>query len=206
MLKLKLLAILGCIWVSLPAAALMPVIGERAPEFMGVDSKGNPVSLSDFTGKPLILEWTNHRCPYVKKHYKSGNMQRIQRQLTEAGAVWVSVISSAPGKPGQVDGAKADALTASRGSYADKILLDSDGTIGRLYGAKTTPHIFLIDAQSTVRYMGAIDDQPSTRKSSLVGARNYLLQAWQELSEGKTITLASTKPYGCTVKYSDVTD
>jgi len=195
---------LWALWGVHPAVAFMPVIGEKAPEFMGVDSKGERVSLADFKGKPLILEWTNHQCPYVKKHYESGNMQRLQRQLTEAGAEWVSIISSAPGKQGYVDAATAEKLAVSRGAYADRVLLDPEGTIGRLYGAKTTPQLFLIDEQSVVRYMGAIDDRPSSRRSTLVGARNYLLEAWQAFSEGKKVVLASTKPYGCTVKYGNI--
>ena len=188
--------------VSVAFAA--PEVGAKAPEFIGVDTNGEQVQLADFAGKPLILEWTNHQCPYVRKHYESGNMQRIQRRLTEEGAVWVSVISSAPGKQGYVMAQKANLLTTSRGVYANKVILDPDGIIGRAYGAKTTPQMFLIDEESIIRYMGAIDDQPSSRRATLDGARNYLLEAWSAFKAGESIEMAVTKPYGCTVKYSSV--
>jgi len=188
--------------VSVAFAA--PEVGAKAPEFIGVDTNGEQVRLADFAGKPLILEWTNHQCPYVRKHYESGNMQRIQRHLTEEGAVWISVISSAPGKQGFVTAKEADFLTASRGVYADRVILDSSGIIGRAYGAKTTPQMFLIDEESVIRYMGAIDDQPSSRRATLDGARNYLLEAWSAFKAGESIEVAVTKPYGCTVKYSSI--
>jgi peroxiredoxin len=178
-----------------------PVIDKPAPEFTGVTSDGKIVSLADFKGKPVILEWTNHWCPFVRKHYNSGNMQRTQRRLTEEGAVWVSVISSAPGKQGHVKPAEANRLSAKWASYADMILLDGEGTIGRAYGAKTTPHMFLIDETGVLRYMGAIDDRPSVQLSSVKGARNYVLEAWKSFKAGEPIEVASTKAYGCTVKY-----
>ena len=179
-----------------------PVVGKKAPDFVGVDSHGQSVTLAQFKGKPLILEWTNHQCPYVRKHYNSGSMQRIQRQLTEEGAAWVSVISSAPGEQGYVDGAGANRLSATRGVYADQIILDPKGIIGRAYGARTTPQLFLIDENSVIRYMGAIDDRPSARRQSLKGARNYLLAAWAAFKAGIPVVPAVTKPYGCTVKYA----
>jgi len=194
-LSLLLLLISGSVFAA-------PEVGKPAPEFMGVDSNGQVVKLADFVGKPVILEWTNHQCPYVRKHYQSGNMQRIQRQLTEAGATWISIVSSAPGLQGYVEGDQANRLTAMRGSYADRVVLDPTGTIGRAYGAKTTPQMFLIDEAGIVRYMGAIDNQPSSRRETLNGARNYLLEAWTAFRAGKNIKAAVTKPYGCTVKYA----
>ena len=187
-----------------PAAYAMPEIGKEAPDFVGVDSNGQTVQLTELRGKPVILEWTNHLCPYVRKHYESGNMQRIQRQLTEDGAKWISIISSAPGKQGHVTSEEANNLTASRGVYADRVVLDPEGTIGRAYNAKTTPQMFLIDEEGIVRYMGAIDDKPSSRPSTLDTATNYLLAAWDAFRDGETIKVANTKPYGCTVKYSSI--
>ncbi|WP_020399043.1 redoxin domain-containing protein [Kordiimonas gwangyangensis] len=180
-----------------------PVVGKEAPLFEGTTSGGATISLEDFRGKPVMLEWTNHECPYVKKHYNSGNMQRTQAALTEDGVTWISVISSAPGQQGYVSADEANDLSESRGVYADYIVLDPDGTIGKLYKAKTTPHMFLIDADGTLQYMGAIDDQPSARESSLEGAKNYALAAWEALKAGETIAETSTKPYGCSVKYAD---
>jgi peroxiredoxin len=201
---MKSLMIVVAILLGSVVAGASPEIDKPAPSFSGVTSSGESVSLQDFAGKPVILEWTNHLCPYVRKHYESGNMQRIQRELTEAGAVWISIISSAPGKQGHVDASEANTLTTARGVYADMVILDPSGEIGRLYDAKTTPQMFLIDEEQTIRYMGAIDDKPSSRMSSLTGAHNYLVAAWQSFKAGQAITSMVTKPYGCTVKYGSV--
>lgn len=188
--------------LSTAAAAGGPEPGKPAPDFTGTLTSGETVTLSDLRGKPVMLEWTNHLCPYVKKHYESGNMQRTQRALTEDGVIWVSVISSAPGKQGYVNPEEADKLSESRGTYNSMMVLDPSGDIGRLYEAKTTPQMFLIDAEGVLQYMGAIDDRPSTRSSSLDGATNYALQAWEQLQAGQNVSPASTQPYGCSVKYS----
>ncbi|WP_417448878.1 redoxin domain-containing protein [Kordiimonas sp.] len=187
--------------LSLSAAA-SPEIGAEAPAFTATTSNGQEISLESFRGKPVMLEWTNHDCPFVRKHYESGNMQRTQRSLTEEGVVWLSVISSAPGEQGHVSPNEANALTTSRGAYANHVILDPSGTIGRLYAAKTTPHMFLIDEEGILKYMGAIDDRPSARASSLEGATNYVLAAWEALKSGEAIENTNTKPYGCSVKYS----
>lgn len=189
--------------ISMSAAGLAegPAPGRPAPDFTGNLTTGESITLSDLRGKPVMLEWTNHECPYVKKHYSSGNMQRTQRTLTEEGVTWVSIISSAPGKQGYVETEEADQLSVSRGTYNDMLILDPSGDIGRLYGAKTTPQMFLIDADGVVQYMGAIDDRPSARASSLEGATNYALQAWAQMKAGEAVTPNSTKPYGCSVKY-----
>lgn len=200
----KLLISFVVIIVASFSALAAPEVGKVAPQFSGLTSKGETISLADFKGKPVILEWTNHLCPYVKKHYESGNMQRLQRQLTEEGAVWVSIISSAPGKQGYVEAEMANELTAKRGVYADMVVLDPSGEIGRLYDAKTTPQMFLIAEDQTIRYMGAIDDKPSARKSTLKGAKNYLMEAWTAFKQGELAENTSTKPYGCTVKYSSI--
>jgi hypothetical protein len=178
-----------------------PINGEAAPLFSGIGLDGSAVRLEDFRGRYVVLEWTNHECPYVLKHYNSGNMQKTQRALTEDDVVWLSVISSAPGKQGYVSADKARELTTTRGSYADDVILDADGTIGRLYDAKTTPHMFLIDPEGTLLYQGAIDDIPSASIKTLDKATNLVLVAWSDVKAGRAIVQANSKPYGCSVKY-----
>lgn len=179
------------------------VVGSAAPDFTLVSSTGEDVSLSDYQGTPVVLEWSNHQCPYVRKHYGSGNMQRTQAAITKDGAVWLTILSSAPGKQGHVDGEQAQRLSAERGTYESLVLLDPTGAVGRTYGAKTTPQMALINEAGTLLYWGAIDDKPSANPKSLNGATNYLKQAWDQFKAGDTITPSQTKPYGCTVKYAD---
>jgi peroxiredoxin len=183
------------------AASASPVVGQPAPAFTAVDSNGRSHSLGEFRGKTVILEWTNDGCPYVGKHYGSGNMQTTQQDLTAAGAVWLSIISSAPGKQGYVTGAEANQLTASRKAYPTAVLLDPAGTVGRAYEAQTTPHMFVIDKTGVLRYMGAIDDQPTTDPSNMAAARNYVREAFGAVSAGKPVAETATDPYGCSVKY-----
>ena len=183
------------------AAFAGPTFGEAAPAFTGVASNGEEISLSQFAGKTVVLEWTNDGCPFVQKHYNAGNMQATQKQVTDAGGVWISVISSAPGKQGHVDGAGADQLTASRNAQPDYVVLDPSGEIGKAYAAKTTPHMFIIDANGQLRYDGAIDDKPSASPSSLEGATNYVLAAFDAVAAGEEVAEPRTKPYGCSVKY-----
>lgn len=195
----------------LAAAALMllcagnvtaaPEIGKSAPAFSGNDSKGTTWSSESLRGKPVVLEWTNDHCPYVVKHYRSGNMQALQREATDAGYVWLSVISSAPGKQGYVTAAEADALTASRNAAPSAVLLDSDGTIGRAYGARTTPHMYVIDETGLLVYMGGIDDKPTTDPADIPGAENYVRLAMADRAAGKPVQQAVTRPYGCSIKY-----
>lgn len=182
-------------------AGAVPEIGKPAPAFTAVDSNGKSHALADFKGKTVVLEWTNDGCPYVKKHYGAGNMQKIQKDLTGEGVVWLSVISSAPGKQGHVDGKGANALTASRGAAPTAVLLDPTGKVGRAYEAQTTPHMYVIDAKGTLRYMGAIDDQPNTDAATIKGARNYVREAVAALKAGKPVEVTATDPYGCSVKY-----
>ncbi|MFN8948405.1 MAG: redoxin domain-containing protein [Alphaproteobacteria bacterium] len=182
-------------------AIAAPEIGKPAPAFTAVDSNGKSHALADFKGKTVILEWTNDGCPYVKKHYNAGNMQKIQKDLTADGAVWLSVISSAPGKQGHVDGKGANDLTKSRNAAPTAVLLDPKGTIGRAYEAQTTPHMYVIDGKGVLRYMGAIDDKPSTDVASIPGARNYVRDAVAAVKASKPVEVAATDPYGCSVKY-----
>ncbi len=176
-------------------------VGQQAPDFVGTDTHGKTVKLSSLRGKTVVLEWTNHQCPYTRKHYDSGNMQGLQKTATARGVVWLSIISSAPGRQGHVSGAKADALTSRRKAAPTAVLLDPKGTIGRLYKAKTTPHMFVIDKAGRVAYMGAIDSKPTANPADIATAKNYVKAALAALMSGKTIAPARTSPYGCSVKY-----
>ncbi len=179
-------------------------VGAPAPAFEAVDSDGKPRKLSEFAGKTVILEWTNHDCPYVRKHYTSATMQTLQKDMAKEGIVWLSVISSPVGEQGHVDGAKANELTKSRDAAPAAVLLDPNSKVARAYGATTTPHIYIVDPKGTLAYMGAIDDKPSASAASLTGAKSYVRQAVAELKAGKPVTEASTKAYGCAVKYAPV--
>ena len=182
-----------------------PRTGMKAPDFSVVNVDGKPQKLSDFAGKTVILEWTNHECPYVRKHYNSTTMQMLQKDMTNDGIVWLTVISSAPGEEGYADAAKAKELTKSRDAAPSNVLLDPKGKMGRAYGAQTTPHMYIIDAKGTLVYAGAIDNKPSASNSSLNGAKSYVRQAIAELKAGKPVSEAATKAYGCSVKYAPPT-
>lgn len=194
-------ALIALLCLSLQSAWAESIIGQLAPAFTAIDSNGKSVSLSNFAGKTVILEWTNDGCPYVKKHYNSGNMQKLQQELTSKGAVWLSIISSAPGKQGHVNGAGANQLSASRSANPTAVLLDPTGTIGHAYEAQTTPHMFVIDKTGKLRYMGAIDDQPSTDTATIATARNYVREAFAAVSAGRQVQESATDAYGCSVKY-----
>ncbi|MEX2644432.1 MAG: redoxin domain-containing protein [Acetobacterales bacterium] len=187
---------------SVPALAA-PTVGEPAPEFTAIDSQGQSRSLTDFRGKTVVLEWTNHDCPYVRKHYETGNMQALQKDATADGVVWLSVISSPPGEQGHVEAAEADRLTGSRNAAPTAVLLDPDSKVARAYAARVTPHMFVIDGQGTLRFMGGIDDKPTSRHSSVEGARNYVRLALADLAAGRDVQEATTRPYGCAVKYAE---
>jgi peroxiredoxin len=182
-----------------PLAA--PRIGEPAPAFVAVDTAGDTHRLEDYAGQVVVLEWTNHDCPYVRKHYDAGNMQAQQRAATAGGAVWLSVISSAPGKQGHVDAAEADALTASRNASPSAVLLDPEGIMGRAYGARTTPHMYIVDTDGNLVYQGGIDSIPSADAADIADARQYVRVALDEIRAGGAVTDAVTRPYGCSIKY-----
>lgn len=183
------------------AVLAQPAVDAPAPAFSGVVAAGGEISLEEFKGRTVVLEWTNDGCPFVKKHYESGNMQRTQATARAGGAVWITVISSAMGKQGFADAARATTLTVDRGARPDFVLLDESGEVGRAYGAKTTPHMFIIDPAGTLRYAGAIDDRPSANHESLAGATNFVAAALESLEAGKPVSPSSTTPYGCSVKY-----
>ena len=177
-------------------------IGATAPAFTLADSNGKTVSLADFKGKTVVLEWTNHDCPYVRKHYGGNNMQAQQKKWTALGVVWLSVISSAPGEQGHVSPAQANKLTADRGAAPSAVVLDPKGTVGHAYGARTTPHMYVITGDGTLAYMGGIDDKPSTRLGDLKTAKNFVDAALSEVAQGKPVSVTTARPYGCSVKYS----
>lgn len=189
---------------TLALAALLeaaPKIGKPAPDFTSVDSKGAMHALRDYRGKVVILEWTNHQCPFVGKHYNTGNMQDLQEYARDAGVIWLSVISSAPGEQGYVSGDEANVLTAKRHAAPTAVLLDPKGAVARLYDARTTPHMYIIDTAGTLVYMGGIDDKPSTRAADVKTATNYVRVALDEVRSAKPVSMPVTRPYGCSVKY-----
>lgn len=191
----------GLLALALGSAHAAPRVGQPAPDFSVVDTAGQTHSLSDFAGQTVILEWTNHDCPFVKKHYVSDNMQTLQRRYTEEGAVWLTVISSAPGKQGHVSAEQADTLTRDRNAAPTAVLLDESGDMGRAYDARTTPHMYVIDAEGVLRFMGGIDSNPSADPADIPGATPYLANAARAVLAGDTPDPAVTRPYGCTVKY-----
>ena len=188
--------------VGTPALA-DAVVGQPAPAFTLPDSSGKAHALADFAGKLVVLEWWNPECPFVGKHYASGNMQKLQKEWTAKGVVWLTVSSSGPGKQGHVDGAKAEALMKEKSGGPTAVLLDPDGKVGRAYGAKTTPHMFVIDAKGRVVYAGGIDDKPSTDPADVHTARNHVAAALGEVLAGKPVSTPTSSPYGCGVKYAD---
>ena len=177
--------------------------GIAAPDFTGITSTGERVSLSDFEGKTVVLEWTNHDCPFVMKHYNDtlSNMQDLQAEAAKGDVVWLSVISSAPGKQGHVSAQQADELTAMRGAAPSHVILDESGEIGRLYGAKTTPHMYVIEPDGELAYNGAIDSIPSARVSDIPEADPYVTMALAAVYGAEDPSPGATKPYGCSVKY-----
>ncbi len=206
LLRTALLLTTTMIWslalsISVQAA---PVIGQTAPHFEVVDTKGITHQLSDFEGQVVVLEWTNHDCPFVRKHYSSNNMQNQQRMARdEHGVVWLTVISSSPGTQGHVSAEQADALTASRNAEPAAVLLDEAGSMGRAYDARVTPHMYIIDETSTLVYMGGIDSNPSANPDDIPDATQYVVEALKSMAAGEPIAEPITRPYGCSVKYAD---
>jgi peroxiredoxin len=186
---------------TLSVFALTP--GSTAPDFKGTDSNGVSHTLSQYRGKYVVLEWANKGCPYDQKHYLSGNMEALQHEWTEKGVVWLSVLSSAPGEQGSVTSAEENHYLKAMKASPTAALLDPDGTIGHMYQAKTTPHIFVINPEGKLIYQGAIDDKPTTDQADIKTARNYLNEALNAAMAGKPVPVTSTRPYGCSVKYRD---
>lgn len=196
------LVVLVVVGVVLLAQAWAARVGDPAPQFTATDSHGKIHHLSDYAGKFVVLEWTNRECPYTRKHYDSGNMQRLQREWTQRGVVWLTVVSSAPGKQGYVTAEEENTHLTQVKASPTAVLLDPSGDLGHLYDAKTTPHMFVVSPQGVLLYNGAIDDRATADKADVQGARNYLSQALEEAMSGKAVRDAATRPYGCSVKYA----
>ena len=199
MKHLLLLLTASLAWIHSAFTAIEP--GDPAPEFSLKDSRDNPQKLSSYAGKFVVLEWMNPECPFVKKHYGSGNMQKLQKQYTGKGVIWLSIISSAPGKQGYCTGPQAEANRKDQRADPTAVLLDPSGEIGQKYGAKTTPHIFIINPEGKVIYAGAIDSIRSTRPEDCAKADNYVRETLDAALAGKPVPHPSTQPYGCSVKY-----
>lgn len=184
---------------SLALAA--PEIGGKAPDFSLKDSNGNTDTLSQYQGKYVVLEWTNPDCPFVHKHYDSGNMQKLQKEYTGKGVVWLSINSSAPGNQGNYSPAQWNDIVKQKNASPTAMLLDPDGKVGKAYGAKTTPHIFIIDPQGKLIYEGGIDNIPTPDQGDIAKATNYVRATLDEAMAGKSVTTSTSRPYGCGVKY-----
>lgn len=178
-----------------------PEIGKKAPDFTLPDAAGVVHTLSDFEGKYVVLEWLNHECPFVVKHYATGNMQMLQEKYRDQGVVWLSIISSAPGKQGYMSPDEAKKATREKNARPTAVLLDPEGTVGRAFDARVTPHMYIIDPDGMLRFMGAIDDRPTANHDDVEGARNFVSEALDLLLEGRDVDVSSHPPYGCTVKY-----
>jgi hypothetical protein len=187
---------------QVPADVQEVATGAAAPAFSVADATGAMRTLAEFAGQNVILEWTNNGCPYVRKHYDAGNMQALQRDAAARGAVWLQVISSAPGTQGYLDGPGAVARVAEDEATVTATLLDPDGVMGRAYGALNTPQMVMINPEGQIVYQGAIDDRPSARPETLEGATNYVRAAWADIDAGRPVQVAQTTPYGCGVKYA----
>ena len=200
--RLAAFTVIGFALIALPLGWAARV-GDPAPDFTATDTNGKVHKLSEYQGKFVVLEWTNRGCPYTQKHYNSGNMQRLQREWTSRGVVWLTVISSAPGKQGYVTASEENAYLKQASAAPTAVLLDPAGTLGHLYDAKTTPHIFIINPKGALIYNGAIDDRPTTDLSDVNGAKNYVSLALEEATSGKPVSNPTSRPYGCSVKYAD---
>jgi hypothetical protein len=188
--------------LSMPASArAAAVVGQLAPDFSARDASGATQSLSAYKGKYVVLEWVNFECPFVGKHYGSGHMQKLQKDYTAKGVVWLSVNSSATGKQGYYAPDKINALVKEKGASPTAYMIDTAGTIGRAYGARSTPHMFIIDPRGTLIYAGGIDDTPSTDLADIKTAKNYVQKALDEALAGKPVSTPTSAAYGCSVKY-----
>jgi peroxiredoxin len=197
------------LWTAIVVLAALVVpawaarVGEKAPAFTATDSNGVEHTLAEYAGRYVVLEWHNNGCPYVRKQYNSGNMQKLQKEWTGRGVVWLTVISSAPGKQGYVTAGEENAYVKQVNAAPTAVLLDPRGELGHRYDAKTSPHMFVIDPSGTLIYDGAIDDQPTPDPASVAGATNYVSQALAEATAGKAVSVPTSRPYGCSVKYAD---
>jgi peroxiredoxin len=200
---MKTKALIGILSVALGAmsAAFAADVGKAAPDFTLPDTSGKEHSLADYKGKYVVLEWINHGCPYVKKHYESGNIPGLQKELTAKDVVWLTINSSQKGKQGYYEPEEAAKVHKEAGGASTAYLLDTEGKVGRAYGAKTTPHMFVINPEGVLIYAGGIDDNPNAEKDEIAQSKNYVKQALEEAQAGKPVSVATAKPYGCGIKY-----
>ena len=196
-----LTSILGAIAIAATGAFASVETGKPAPDFTLTDIEGNEHSLSNYLGKIVVLEWVNHGCPFVVRHYASGNMQQLQTNAEEQGVVWLTICSSAPGKQGHMSAEDAAAKIEELEAKATAYLLDEDGTVGKAYDAKTTPHMYVINEEGVLVYQGAIDDNPKATEEETKNAKNFVAITIEELLAGTPVSTKDTKPYGCSVKY-----
>jgi peroxiredoxin len=197
---MKILPVLFAVALAASAYA-SPEVGKPAPDFSLQDISGKKHELSDYKGKYVVLEWVNFGCPFVKKHYGSENMQKLQKEFADKGVVWLSICSSAPGKQGNETPEAAEKGISEYGWAASAYLVDEDGKVGKLYNAKTTPEMFVVNPEGTLIYAGAIDDKPTPNPARIKGSNNYVKAALTEATAGKQVSVRTTKPYGCSVKY-----
>jgi peroxiredoxin len=197
----KIAILLLGVFLLTSAFAQEAKIDAKAPDFKLKDSNGKEHSLSDFVGKTVVLEWINYDCPFVKKHYDSKNMQSLQEKYTQKGVVWLAICSSAKGKQGHFTNDEINRRSREHSAKFTAYLIDEDGKVGKMYGAKTTPHMYVINSKGVLVYAGAIDDIKSTDVNDVKRANNYVAKALDEILEGKEVTTKSTTPYGCSVKY-----
>jgi len=188
--------------MALSIVALAARVGEPAPNFTATDSNGKAHSLSSYRGKFVVLEWHNQGCPYTKKHYDSGNMERLQKEWTQKGVVWFTVISSAPGTQGYVTAEQENDYMRRMNAAPTAALLDPTGDLGHLYGAKTTPHMFIINPDGVLIYDGAIDDKSTPDQADIPSSTNYVSLALSEAMSGRPVSTPTSRPYGCSVKYA----
>ena len=179
-------------------------VGEAAPNFSLINQDNKKISLEEFRGKKVVLEWTNHECPFVKRHYETGNMQKLQKELVEDDVIWLSIVSSAKGKQGYIDQDQAKKLTLTRDAYPNHVLLDEDGSVGKKFAAKTTPHMYVIDEDGVLKYQGAIDNlgtMGALFSTDLSQGVNFVREAIKSLNADTEIKSSNTRPYGCSIKY-----
>ena len=196
-----LLGLLASLVSTALFAADSPPVGSTAPDISATDSKGKTQTLSQYKGKYVVLEWFNPECPFVKKHYGSGNMQKLQEEFTGKGVVWLTIDSSAPGLEGNLTAEQANQRIAEWKAHSTAFLLDPDGKAGRTYAAKNTPHMFVINPEGKIVYEGAIDSKATANPADIASSNNYVKAALDESLAGKTVTTPSSRPYGCSVKY-----
>jgi peroxiredoxin len=195
--------LLSTLLLAAAPAFAAATVGQPAPAFSATDTSGKPVSLADFKGKTVVLEWVNPGCPYVRKHYDSANMQATQKAATGSGVVWLAINSTHTGASDYKKPADMGAWMKAQNAAATATLMDSDGKAGRAYGARTTPHMYIVDAKGTLVYAGGIDDKPTANPADVKTARNHVTAALADIAAGKPVARASTRPYGCSVKYAD---